>query len=113
MAKLIGHYFDTEKGEFTTFEIDGLKETEKQYKKVKETKDGTPKYSYEYWSVMRKEDLGFLRQNSGRYIMYSTEYDMPRFKTLVFTDLERLVTQTKQRYDAAVFVLEKAKESNN
>jgi len=111
MAKLIGHIFNPAAGHiFTAFEVDGLKETGRQYKKIKgETTDGTPPYSYEYWNIMPKAELGELRQPGyTSFTMYATAEDMPRFKELVIARLEKRVETEKKKYQTAVHLLNAA-----
>jgi hypothetical protein len=108
MAKLIGHYFCS--GTYGTFAVNELKETPKQYAKTKDTLDNTPKYVYEYWSIMPKTELGKLRrQCSHGFTMYGLHDDMPRFKEVVIAELEKRTANAKGRYNAAVELLEKAK----
>jgi hypothetical protein len=110
MAKLAGHYFNRKAGGFRAFEVDNLKETENQYKKTAETIGDSPEGSYDYWKIILKSELGQLRApGSDVFIMFAPEPDMIRFKALVTERLERAAEGKKQRYDAALSVLEFAR----
>jgi hypothetical protein len=85
-------------------EIDGLKETEKQYAKIRGvTTGGTQNNVCDYWLIMRKYELGILRDiGFGMYAMYSIKEDMKRFVELVTTDLN---ARTGRKYDEYVDAL--------
>lgn len=109
MAKLIGHHFNGNEDEFSLFEVDGLKETPKQYTKTRETTDSTPKYTYEYWTIMPKTQLGELRkQGNGSFTMYAVQEDMPRFKALVIDSLTQTAERAKEKFQNAARMLNKA-----
>lgn len=111
-AKLIGHCFNLQAG-YKRFEVDCLKETDKQYAKVNgKTVDETPGGLYEYWRVLRKDELGNLRQPGfGVFTMYTVQEDMPRFKELVIAALSERVRLKSQEYESALALLKKAEET--
>jgi hypothetical protein len=113
MAKLIGHYFNTKQG-YSTFEISGLEETEKMYRKVPGvTVDGTPKETcYEVRKAFHKAtDLCVLRRPfTGMFLMFAEEDKTSLFRTLVIQRLTGIEEQTRGAHEAALKNLAFAKE---
>ena len=99
MAKLIAHYYNSRKGEYKSFEIDGLKETAKQYSRPSAAAMSSPG---QYWSVMAKAEIDKLRPEYGGYYMYSLQDNMERFKELVIANLEQKANAVKLEHDKAL-----------
>ena len=112
MAKLIGHMFNAVTKKFVTFEVDGLKETPKQYTMTSKTKCI---FSRHDWHVLRKSELGKLREyfygfNSIRsFTMYDTAENMECFREKVVAVLEKEYVFVKARYDILLDMYEAAK----
>jgi hypothetical protein len=107
MAKLIGHYYSKKKGEYIVFEVDGLKETPKQFSKTPETAEGK-RPAVDYWAIMPKTQLGELRREYAGYTLYNLQEDLLRFKELVIADLEQKSVAKKIEYDNALADLRRA-----
>jgi len=110
MAKLIGHLFTSDAKRFVTFEVDGLKETTKQYTKTQESENTTPRYAYNYWHIMPKSQLGQLKEEDGfisvkSFTMYDTTENMFLFKKMVFDVLSEKVVKAKIKYECIVDML--------
>jgi hypothetical protein len=111
MAKLIGHYYNTKSGSLEVFEVDKLKETEKQFKKTSETIGDSPGGSFDYWTVIPKSDLGQLRRPSAEsFIMFALKKDVPGFMVLVTDWLEQAAEKKKESYDSALKLLNAARD---
>jgi len=104
MAKLIGHLFTSEAKQFTTFEVEGLKETPKQYTKTKESESTIPQYAHRYWHIMPKNQLGQLKESYDyssvkSFTMYDTAENMQQFRKMVFDVLSERAATVKAKYD--------------
>ncbi|MCL2698084.1 MAG: hypothetical protein FWE74_08390 [Oscillospiraceae bacterium] len=86
MAKLVGHYFDGN-GKYSTFIIEGLRETYNLFLKTDETSGNAPDMS-DNWEALNKCHLGRLRRHwNGVYTMYCRQEDLPMFTEKVAASL--------------------------
>lgn len=110
MAKLIGHIFNPQKGGYGAIEIDGLKETAKQFARTADTTEAPPRTLCECWRIMPKNQLGELRRGwSGTFTMYALQEDMPHFRELVISSLRKSANHQRKEFEAAIAALEAAK----
>ena len=116
MAKLIGHLFTSDTKQFTTFEVDGLKETPKQFTKTAESEKFIPKQEYRFWSIMPKKQLGQIKEDYGflnekSFTMYDTADNTPLFKKLVVNVLRERAAAAKTKYENISAMLESAESA--
>jgi hypothetical protein len=106
-AKLIGHCFG--RGDYCTWEINGLNETDGEYKKIEgETTEYGHPFVFDGWSELPKQELRSLRQSPYdplALFMYSEQKDMPHFKALVVKELSRIEERWRKSYESILELL--------